>query len=327
MIPANSLTVIEKFCTIDKNFFMLKLSFASFLASTLLVPSVFSQENSYSLKDYDLVGPVLSMTSSSTDLTKKPEDQQAITFSVTFNKSGYLIESESSVPGLSQKSTIKYVYNDKNQIIEEIENDGQKSFTICKNTYDENGYITESKKFLASGAVDERIVFVYNEKMELAREEYYSDPVKNPDLISHKTIYRYNAKSLPIEIVEDWGTYNHTTKYGYNAMNQLVEEYYISTEPGVNMGIGLYTLRSYNEIKKISEIIYKNIDGKVISRESFTYDHLEKLTHHSQLTVGGKVTSHVHYTLFDDEGNWQKATTYVGSKATAIEERVITYQE
>jgi len=267
------------------------------------------------------------MTSSSTDLTKKPEDQQAITFSVTFNKSGYLIESESSVPGLSQKSTIKYVYNDKNQIIEEIENDGQKSFTICKNTYDENGYITESKKFLASGAVDERIVFVYNEKMELAREEYYSDPVKNPDLISHKTIYRYNAKSLPIEIVEDWGTYNHTTKYGYNAMNQLVEEYYISTEPGVNMGIGLYTLRSYNEIKKISEIIYKNIDGKVISRESFTYDHLEKLTHHSQLTVGGKVTSHVHYTLFDDEGNWQKATTYVGSKATAIEERVITYQE
>jgi hypothetical protein len=161
----------------------------------------------------------------------------------------------------------------------------------------------------------------------LHREEYYSDPVKNPDLISHKTIYRYNAKSLPIEIVEDWGTYNHTTKYGYNAMNQLVEEYYISTEPGVNMGIGLYTLRSYNEIKKLSEIIYKNIDGKVISRESFTYDHLEKLTHHSQLTVGGKVTSHVHYTLFDDEGNWQKATTYVGSKATAIEERVITYQE
>lgn len=306
---------------------MLKLSLASLLASTLLVPSVSSQENSYSLKDYDLVGPVLTMTSSSTDLEKKPEDQQAITFSVTFNKSGYLIESESSVPGLSQKSTIKYVYNDKNQIIEEIENDGQKSFTICKNTYDENGLITESKKFLASGALDERIVFIYNEKMELAREEYYSDPVKNPDLISHKTIYRYNAKSLPIEIVEDWGTYNHTTKYGYNAMNQLVEEYYISTEPGVNMGIGLYTLRSYNEIKKLSEIIYKNIDGKVISRESFTYDHLEKLTHHSQLTVGGKVTSHVHYTLFDDEGNWQKATTYVGSKATAIEERVITYQE
>ena len=306
---------------------MLKLSLASLLASTLLVPSVSSQENSYSLKDYDLVGPVLTMTSSSTDLEKKPEDQQAITFSVTFNKSGYLIESESSVPGLSQKSTIKYVYNDKNQIIEEIENDGQKSYTICKNTYDENGYITESKKFLASGAVDERIVFIYNEKMELAREEYYSDPVKNPDLISHKTVYRYNAKSLPIEIVEDWGTYNHTTKYGYNAMNQLVEEYYISTEPGVNMGIGLYTLRSYNEIKKLSEIVYKNIDGKVISRESFTYDHLEKLTHHSQLTVGGKVTSHVHYTLFDDEGNWQKATTYVGSKATAIEERVITYQE
>ncbi len=163
--------------------------------------------------------------------------------------------------------------------------------------------------------------------MELAREEFYSDPEKNASVISHKTIYRYNAKSLPIEIVEDWGTYNHTTKYGYNAMNQLVEEYYISTEPGVNMGIGLYTLRSYNEIKKLSEIIYKNIDGKVISRESFTYDHLERLTHHSQLTVGGKVTSHIHYTDFDDNDNWQKATTYVGSKATAIEERVITYQE
>ncbi|MBK9591719.1 MAG: hypothetical protein IPO32_09495 [Crocinitomicaceae bacterium] len=306
---------------------MLKLSLAGLLTSTLLIPSVFSQENSYSLKDYDLDGPVLSMTSSSTNLEKKPEDQQAVTFSVTFNKSGYLVESVSSVAGLSQKSTIKYVYNDKNQIIEEIENDGQKSFTICKNTYDENGYITESKKFLASGAVDERIVFIYNEKMELAREEYYSDPEKNPSVITHKTIYRYNAKSLPIEIVEDWGTYNHTTKYAYNAMNQLVEEYYISTEPGVNMGIGLYTLRSYNEIKKLSEIVYKNIDGKVISRESFTYDHMEKLTHHSQLTVGGKVTSHIHYTLFDDEGNWQKATTYVGSKATAVEERVITYQE
>jgi hypothetical protein len=319
--------MIEKFCTIDKNFFMLKLSLAGLLASALLIPSVFSQENAYSLKDYDLVGPVLTMTSSSTNLEKKPDDQQAMTFSVTFNKSGYLIESVSSVAGLSQKSTIKYVYNDKNQIIEEIENDGQKSFTICKNTYDENGYITETKRFLASGAVDERIVFIYNEKMELARKEFYADPEKNPTTITHKTIYRYNAKSLPIEIVEDWGTYNHTTKYAYNAMNQLVEEYYISTEPGVNMGIGLYTLRSYNDIKKLSEIVYKNIDGKVISRESFTYDHMEKLTHHSQLTVGGKVTSYVHYTLFDDEGNWTKATTYVGSKVTATEERVITYQE
>lgn len=306
---------------------MLKLSLTGLITSVLLSTSVFSQTNSYSLKDYDLVGSVLTMTSTSTNLEKKPEEQKAVSFSVTFNNAGYLIESVSSVPGLSQKSTIKYVYNDKNQITEEIENDGQKSFTICKNTYDENGNIIESKKFLASGALDERIVFIYNEKMELAREDYYSDPVKNPDLVSHKIIYRYNAKSLPIEIVEDYGTYNHTTKYGYNAMNQLVEEYYISTEPGVNMGIGLYTLRSYNDIKQLSEIVYKNIDGKVISRESFTYDHLERLTHHSQLTVGGKVTSHVHYTDFDDNDNWQKATTYVGSKATATEERVITYQE
>jgi hypothetical protein len=306
---------------------MFKLSITGIVALVIYAQSGLAQETSYTLKDYDLVGPVLSMTSTSTNLEKKPEDQVAISFSVSFNKSGYLVESVSSLPGLSQKSTVKYNYNDKNQIVEEIENDGQKSFTICKNTYDENGYITESKIMLASGKTDERIVFIYNEKMELARKEFYADPEKNPDLLSHKIIYRYNAQSLPIEIVEDWGTYKHTTKYGYNAMNQLVEEYYISTEPGVNMGIGLYTLRSYNDIKQLSEIVYKNIDGKVISRESFTYDHLERLTHHSQLTVGGKVTSHVHYTDFDDNDNWQKATTYVGSKVTAVEERVITYHE
>lgn len=292
------------------------------LGAALTSIAVWSQEQDLNLARYGLVGAVESVKSTRTIVASKPEDQQVSITTDSFNESGFLV-SWSHESG-SVKESAQYSYNDKNKplAITEVKDGKESSY---KFTYDENGYLQE-KKIQVGGTLKATFTYVYNEQWELVRIDCKADDVSAESGNYKSIIYRYNAQKLPIEIVVDMGAYKNTTKLGYNALAQLVEEYYVSSMPGDNMNIGSYKYFTYNDNKQITEIVYKDIDAKVTKRESFTYDHLDRLTHHSQLTVGGKVISYVHYTSFDDEDNWLKSTSYEGSKITEVTEREITYK-
>lgn len=299
----------------------------TFFALASLAGIAWSQEPAFTLKSYGLVGAVESVKSTHTVLASKPEDQQVTVSTQQFNEAGYLISDSFDRTNGAGKISNTYTYNAQQQILEIAEMLNGQVSAKTKYTYDEQGAISVKKVFAAGGGVKATFTFIYNEKMELARIDCAKDETYGADFSTYKSItYRYNAQKLPIEIVYDMGGYKNTTKYGYDAQGNLTEEYAISDMPGDNMNVGSYKYYTYNENRQITEIVYKNIDAKILKRESFTYDHMDQLTHHSQLTVGGKVISYVHYTSFDDEGNWLKATTYEGSKVIETEEREISYR-
>jgi len=305
---------------------MSKLSLFT-LSSTFLLNSIsFSQDVPITLKDYNLFGSVKSHITTTTVYGDKPEDNFTKKSSQSFNEPGFLIESTYEMGHGVKGASFKFVYNEKNQIIEITDITYDKPFVSLTNLYDASGYITEQTKYNSDGKLDKHFTFIYNDKMEVVLKELRTDPVKNPEKITAKYSYRYNAQSKVFEIVEDWINYKNTSKFSYNAKGKVSEEYYSTTKADADDSETYSQSKTYNEEGWLIGIIYKDKVGKILKQESFVYDHLERLTHHNQLNASGKVVGYTHYSEFDEiADNWTKSATYDSKKMTSSEVRELTY--
>lgn len=305
---------------------MLKKYFYSVSALLLLNQSGFSQEINHTRQEYNLLGSVKACNVTTTIFGEKPEDDFTKNSSQIFNDAGYLIEAFYEMGHGVMGSSVKYTYNEKNQIIEIIDNTYNKPFVSVKNTYDEKGYITENRNYNSEGKLEQLFTFIYNDKMEIVLTELRIDSEKNPDQLFARFSYRYNALGLVFEIFEDWNYYETTIKFSYNAKGKVAEEYYSTTKENADESQNYSLYRTYNDDGWLIGIVYKNKDGKILKQESFVYDHLERLTHHNQLNALGKVVGYTQYTEFDETAdNWTKSVTYEGKKMISSDVREISY--
>jgi len=305
---------------------MLKLSLFTFGLALLLTSIGFSQNTQLTLKDFNLLGSVKSCKTTATVYGDKPEDDFNKTSSLIFNELGYVIEASFELGHGVKGGSGKYVYNDKNQLVEEINTTYEKQYVSLRNKYDEKGYILEQTTYNSDGKLDEHYSYIYNDKMEVVLKEMRTDPEKNPEQINVKFTYRYNAQSKVFEIVEDWINYKNTSKFSYNAKGKVSEEYYSTTKADADDSETYSQSKTYNEEGWLIGIIHKDKEGKILKQESFVYDHLERLTHHNQLNALGKIVGYTQYSEFDETAdNWTKSVTYEGKKMTSSEVREITY--
>lgn len=301
-----------------------------FVASSFLLlnPTCFSQSNELPITraEFNLNGSVKTIKTTTTILGAKPEDDFTKTSGQTFNETGYLIEGSFDLGHGVKGGSAKYVYNEKNQIVEIIDNTYDKSFVRLKNTYDDKDYITEQRTYNSDGKLDQLYTFIYNDKMEVVLKELRTDPEKNPEQIMAKYIYRYNAQSKVFELTEDWMGFKNISKYSYNAKGKVSEEHHSTTKADADESQNYSLYLSYNEEGWLIGIVHKDKEGKITKQESFVYDHLERLTHHNQLNALGKVEGYTQYSEFDETAdNWTKSVTYEGKKIISTEVREITY--
>lgn len=281
----------------------------------------FTQEGLYKLEDFGLLGKVESVG----EMSQKPALQMRAKSTLNFNDFGYLTNWSFDMDGGAETGSGSVIYDDKFQIVEEQRNDGSAKYSPLKNTYNEGGYITEQRIYLSDGSLEALYKYIYNDNMQVVVKTKHTDPENNPESVQVRYTYRYNAQGLVIEITEKWDDFENVSKFSYDAKGLCIQAHYSTTRTDAQAGDNFSVFTTYNEVNQVTEILRKGKDGKMISKETFVYDHRERLTRHDKYDAKGNLVEYTEYSDFDEHDNWQQSMTYQGKKIYSAVERVLTY--
>lgn len=170
-----------------------------------------------------------------------------------------------------------------------------KSKPIVLNEYNKWGNLEKTTKFLLDNPQrNTKIIYSYNERNKLLKEEYYSVN----DSLSSEVFYKYDENNNLIE----WITYNDARLfnlkyiYKYDNQNNLIEELFYGDSTYVYWGKEVYHYDNQNKTKKISQY-----NSEEILRREMIYDKKENLieeTEYDSLNVRFKWTY-----KYDNKGN------------------------
>lgn len=281
----------------------------------------FSQNTLYKLEEFGVNGKVQKIQSSSENMTSK----ETTSSTYEFNEFGLVTSWSISSSGSSSKKTGKLIYDDKHQLTEEVHSNGNKEHTYLKFKYDENGYITEQIFLNEDGSLNALHAFIHNDLNQVVVKTIYSDYAMDASKMGYKYSYRYNAQGLLIEEVAKQQTNEKITKYQYNPKGLCTVASYSSNVAGEELSGNFSITKTYNEENQLLEIQKKSADGKLISRETFTYDHRERLILHQIFNSKDKLVSSTEFGEFDEDDNWLEAITYQDKIAVKKETREFTY--
>lgn len=221
------------------------------------------------VKTYDAQGRLIR-----SDLTIPDSIPMVFTDEYKYDQNNNLIETT----GMSEGSMGNYktvnVYDDKNRLIETIEDSGEEMLTKTVFAYNEADSLVSAKTYSSPGYLFEEILNSYNDKGQKIKTEYISYDEEGK--VTYRRFEHYNELGL-VTLQEDYNSdqiMSYKTENTYDPKGLLIEAVYSSRSEDNVMGVDSHSKYKYDDKGKLIEDVsnYPRQGYSQITKRVYEYD-------------------------------------------------------
>jgi hypothetical protein len=235
-----------------------------------------------------------------------------------FNQKGFIVVDKNDFVNMT------YLYNTKNQIIEEnrYSKDGSELYSKKTSTYDKDKLKEEKTyDYKPTKSLREKIINNYDGLGNMIKSIYYNGDGK----FSSKVIYKYDkyGNQIEMKILDSINETSFLSRYKYDSKKNQIEEKNINEDGSFKL-----IKKKYDNYQNIVEI--NNLEMPIVAYmgdiEKYRYSNNLVVEYTHLLGPSDEVYEKGKYIyLFDKNKNWIKKTIIKNGVPEKIIERVIEY--
>ncbi|GAA3589237.1 hypothetical protein GCM10022396_03190 [Flavivirga amylovorans] len=244
------------------------------------------------------------------------------TIKYAYDDHNNLIEKRQYSPEDNDIETEKYLYDKSNNLIEEKNYENEKLDSKIVYEYDTHGNRVKKTNFDSKNRKRSYELYLYDANGNRVGEQHY-----NSGKLKTKAVYKFDKNNDKVQQLR-YNSKNELefkTFYAYDDAHKLIE---VKSYYGVrnNNKFAKKNTFVYNSQGKKSEVLKYNADDVAIERTDFKYNENQDITFINRFGSNGSLlkSNESSYTL-DEKNNWTKLTDYLNREKYRVWVRDIEY--